>query len=73
MYASVAEMNDGYATDEVAKGQFVMITTGDVNDEDNAKLYVKGETQYDFITDLSSADGIQGPQGEAGSAGYPGS
>ena len=71
-YASVEEMNAGYATDGVLEGQFVMITTGDVNDEDNAKLYVKGSTQYDFVTDLSGAQGIKGDQGEQGPAGADG-
>ena len=71
-YASVAEMNEGYATDEVLEGQFVMITTGNVNDEDNAKLYVKGSTQYDFVTDLSGAQGIKGDQGEKGDKGDQG-
>ena len=71
-YASVAEMNEGYATDGVLEGQFVMITTGDVNDEDNAKLYVKGSTQYDFVTDLSGAQGIKGDQGEKGDKGDQG-
>ena len=71
-YASVAELNEGYATDEVLEGQFVMITTGNVNDEDNAKLYVKGSTQYDFVTDLSGAQGIKGDQGEKGDKGDQG-
>lgn len=65
-YASVAEMNEGYATDEVPQGGFVVIETGDVNDEDNAKLYMKGAEAYQYITDLSGADGLTGPQGPAG-------
>ena len=71
-YASVAEMNEGYASDGVPVGQFVMITTGNVNDEDNAKLYVKGETEYEFVTDLSGAQGIKGDQGEKGDKGDQG-
>ena len=69
VYESVDAMNAGYATDGVPVGGFVVITTGDVEDEDNAKLYVKGETQYEFITDMSGAQGIQGPQGEQGPQG----
>ena len=65
-YASVAAMNEGYATDEVPQGGFVVIETGDVNDEDNAKLYMKGSEAYQYITDLSGADGLTGPQGPAG-------
>ena len=65
-YASVAEMNEGFATDDVPEGGFVVIETGDVNDEDNAKLYMKGAEAYQYITDLSGADGLTGPQGPAG-------
>ena len=36
-YASIEEMNEGFATDGVKEGQFVVIETGNVNDEDNAK------------------------------------
>lgn len=59
-YQSVAAMNAGFATDTVKEGQFVMIDTGNVNDADNAKLYVKGKTAYSYITDLSGAPGTRG-------------
>lgn len=71
-YPSVAAMNEGFATDTVKEGQFVMIDTGNVNDEDNAKLYVKGKTAYSYITDLSGATGMQGPQGVQGEQGAQG-
>ena len=71
-YPSVAEMNAGYATDGVEVGSFVMIDTGNVDDEDNAKLYYKSETTYKYITDLSGAQGIQGPQGIQGEQGPQG-
>lgn len=71
-YQSVAAMNAGFATDTVKEGQFVMIDTGNVNDTDNAKLYVKGKTAYTYITDLSGATGIQGPQGVQGQQGVRG-
>ena len=45
-YESVSAMNAGFATDGVLTGQFVMIDTGNVEDEDNAKLYVKGAEAY---------------------------
>lgn len=67
-YSSVEEMNASFATDEVLEGQFVVIDTGNVNDEDNAKLYVKGKTSYAYITDLSGADGLTGPPGPQGQA-----
>lgn len=71
-YPSIAAMNADYGNDEVSVGQFVLIDTGNVDDEDNAKLYVKGETQYTYITDLSGATGMQGPQGIQGIQGEQG-
>ena len=69
VYESIDAMNAGYATDGVPIGGFVVITTGDVDDEDNAKVYCKGDTAYEYITDMSGAQGIQGPQGEQGPQG----
>ncbi len=61
IYTSVSAMNAGYANDGVAVGGFVIINTGNVEDADNAKLYVKGTTAYEYLTDLSGSQGIQGP------------
>lgn len=72
IYNSVNEMNAGYSVDGVGIGEFVLIDTGDVNDEDNAKLFVKGATSYSYITDMSGAQGIQGPQGVQGIQGIQG-
>lgn len=72
LYSSVEEMNNDFSGTDVLEGQFVMIETGNVEDEDNAKLYVKGKDSYQFITDLSGAQGIQGPQGEQGIQGEKG-
>ena len=72
IYASVALMNAGYATDGIGVGKFVLINTGNINDADNAKLYVKGATAYTFLTDLSGATGIQGSQGVQGIQGVKG-
>lgn len=66
IYDSVEAMNADYSGSDVAIGEFVLIDTGNVEDPDNSKLYVKGPTQYDFVTDLSGAQGIQGPQGNPG-------
>lgn len=65
VYASVAEMNAGYATDGVEEGGFVVIDTGNVEDEDNAKLYFKGTSAYTYLTDLSGAQGMKGEEGKA--------
>lgn len=72
VFTSVAEMQAGAATDGVPIGSFVTIDTGNVNDEDNAKLYYKTANAvngYTYLTDLSGATGIQGPQGETGATG----
>lgn len=72
IYSSVDEMNAGYATDGLPENSFVLINTGNVEDEDNAKLYVKGPERYEYLTDLSGAAGIQGPEGPAGPKGDTG-
>lgn len=71
-FVSVNAMNEGFATDGVKTGQFVMIDTGNVEDADNAKLYVKGASSYTYITDLSGATGMTGPQGPQGLQGAAG-
>lgn len=70
-YASVSAMNSGYANDGVPVGGFVMISSN-VEDPDNAKLYVKGETAYTFVTDFSGAQGIKGETGDKGEKGDAG-
>ena len=72
IYSSVAAMNAGYATDGVAKGAFVAIDTGNVEDEENARLYIKGESAYVFLTDLSGAQGMKGEKGDKGDTGPQG-
>lgn len=72
VYSSVAAMNEGYATDGVPVGGLVVIDTGNVEDEDNAKLYVKGDAAYEYLTDMSGAQGIQGPKGAKGDTGNTG-
>lgn len=58
-YASIAEMNADYNNPQVEVGDFVLIASG-INDPDNAKMYVKGSSAYEYVTDLSGATGIQG-------------
>lgn len=64
-YPSVEAMNEGYATDGVRMYGFVIIETGDVEDEDNAKLFIKTETGYRFLVDMSGAQGIRGKDGNS--------
>ena len=66
IYSSVDEMEADYNNPGIEEGDFVLINTDDVSDPDNAKLYVKGPTGWQFVTDLSGAQGIQGPQGDPG-------
>ena len=71
-YESIAQMSAGFASDGVPINGFVLIDTGDVNDADNAKLYVKMESGYAYLTDLSGSHGIRGERGEPGPRGVPG-
>lgn len=59
-YSSVQAMEDDYNNPEVKTGQFVMIDTGNVENEEDSRLYLKGDTEWKFISDLSGAQGIQG-------------
>lgn len=72
VYKSVSEMNADFENAEVKEGQFVLINTGNIEDEDNAKLFVKGVSSYNYLTDLSGATGMTGPQGPEGPQGPPG-
>ncbi len=72
LYSSIAVMNADFSNTAVPTGGFVMIDTGDVNDEDNAKLYVKGINKFVYITDLSGATGLKGDKGDRGIQGVQG-
>ncbi len=71
-YSSIAEMNTGYATDDVPLYGFVTINTGNVDDPENAMLFMKTPTKYEYLTDLSGAQGIKGDKGDKGDTGDPG-
>lgn len=58
-YTSIAQM-EADETGYVKDGQFVIINTGNVNDEDNAKLYLRMSTGWSFIVDMSGMMGLQG-------------
>lgn len=59
-YPSIQAMQDDYNNPEVKTGRFVMIDTGNVENEENSRLYLKGDTEWKFISDLSGAQGVQG-------------
>lgn len=71
IYPSISEMNKDFSGKDVSVGDFVLINC-DVNDEDNAKLFVKTDSEFKFLTDLSGAQGIQGPKGDPGAQGIKG-
>lgn len=64
-------MNLDFSNSNVKFGDFVIITST-VDDPDNAKLYVKTSSGFNFITDMSGAAGIQGPKGDTGETGATG-
>lgn len=65
IYHSIQEMERGYNTDNVPYGSFVLIDSN-VEDPDNAKIFVKGSKNYEYVTDMSGATGITGPKGQEG-------
>ena len=71
-YVSIEAMNVDYSNEEIKEGEFVIINTGNVSDEDNGKLFIKGATKFDFLVDISGVQGIQGPKGDTGLQGERG-
>jgi len=67
-FTSIASMSGTGLT----VGDFVLISTGNTQDEDNAKLYIWVGTGFNYITDLSGATGIQGQTGSQGIQGIQG-
>lgn len=72
IYTSVEEMNKDFSNKDVLEGEFVIINTNDVTNEDNGKLYLKASDSFSFIVDLSGTQGIQGPKGDKGDQGIQG-
>lgn len=71
VYNSIESMNADYNNPNIHIGDLVCIVT-DPEDPDNASLYVKGDTQYEFFVDMSGATGIQGATGAKGAKGDKG-
>lgn len=71
IYATVADMNDGYATDGLAEGKLVAISS-DTGGTEAGYIYIKGETAYEFFYNLGDTTGIEGPQGPQGEQGPKG-
>ncbi|WP_459188666.1 tail fiber domain-containing protein [Parabacteroides sp. APC149_11_2_Y6] len=65
VYSSIAALQADVNNMEVEIGDFVLVNTNNVEDPDNAKLYVKnkkidGTYSYDFLVDMSGAIGFTG-------------
>lgn len=59
-YPSVEAMEVDWGTADVKLGEYVLINTNDVEDPDDAKVYLKTQEGWKFIVDLSGMQGIQG-------------
>lgn len=59
-YPSIEAMEADWGTADVKLGEYVLINTNDVEDPDDAKVYLKTQEGWKFIVDLSGMRGIQG-------------
>lgn len=59
-YPSVEAMEADWGTADVKLGEYVLINTNNVEDPDDAKVYLKTQNGWKFIVDLSGMQGIQG-------------
>lgn len=59
-YPSVEAMKADFGTADVKLGEYVLINTNNVEDPDDAKVYLKTQEGWKFIVDLSGMQGIQG-------------
>lgn len=59
-YPSVEAMEADWSTADVKLGEYVLINTNNVEDPDDAKVYLKTQEGWKFIVDLSGMQGIQG-------------
>jgi hypothetical protein len=69
IYSSVAALNADTSPSGIVAGEFAIISTVDVSDTDNSKLYLWNGSTYSFVSDLSGTIGFTGSAG----AGYTGS
>lgn len=59
-YPSIEAMEADWGTADVKLGEYVIINANDVEDPDDAKVYLKTQNGWKFIVDLSGMQGIQG-------------
>lgn len=60
VYPSISAMSADLDNPEIKEGDFVLINTNDVEDPDNAQLYIRTETGFKFLVDMSGAIGFTG-------------
>nr|DAX75733.1 MAG TPA: collagen triple helix repeat protein [Caudoviricetes sp.] len=60
VYPSISAMNADLDNPEIKEGDFVLINTNDVENPDNAQLYIRTETGFRFLVDMSGAIGFTG-------------
>lgn len=66
VYSSILEMESDSDNTEVKEGDFVLINTNDVENPDNARLYIRMATGFDFLVDMSGAIGFTGKTPQLG-------
>lgn len=59
-YPSIEAMEADWGTADVKLGEYVIINANDVEDPDDAKVYLKTQNGWKFIVDLSGMQGIKG-------------
>lgn len=59
-YPSIEAMEADWGAADVKLGEYVIINANDVEDPDDAKVYLKTQNGWKFIVDLSGMQGIQG-------------
>jgi len=74
IYSTVAALNADTSPSGIVAGEFAIISTVDVSDADNSKLYLWSGSSYSFVSDLSGTIGFTGSAGVGytGSKGYTG-
>lgn len=66
VYASVPDMEADLSNPDIQEGDFVLINTGDVENSDNARLYIRSSASFDFLVDMSGAIGFTGKTPQLG-------
>ena len=72
IYSSVAALTADTTPTGIVAGQFALIETGNVENPENSRLYLWNGSAYTYVSDLSGAQGITGPQGVIGYTGSQG-